>query len=116
MSALRVAIESASSEFNDTLPDIVLDCWKAEVHIGLDASAVWAINGQALPAPIYAQLAAGAQCLPLVYEFGGMMDRNERPVNMNTVLEFANVAGGARLCQYVVIKTYFDPNLPDPQR
>lgn len=116
MSALRVTFSCESSEFSDTVPDVVLDCWKAELYIGLDPAAQWAVNGVLIPSGIVVPSAGAAQRLPIVLEYGGMMNERDEPVNLNDVLTFSNVSGGARLLQYLLVKTYLDPRLTDPQR
>lgn len=110
MSAIRVKVQHLRLISTATrAKKVVLDCWRAQVWMTCNFPGAVAINSQNVPASLYD---AFSPALPVFMEFGGMMDANGHPVNINTELDFFMTT--IRATQVIIVMEYFDPALTDP--
>lgn len=117
MSALR--LEFLQTQVIDSGYHLRLDCWKAEVvMVPLDIAQTWYLNGTNIPMAFFPDLQGGGQFLPMKLEMGGFVDRQGRPLKLDTVLYFTanpNAPTGRGLMLFVTM-THHVPTVPNPLR
>lgn len=111
MGAIRVEIISlAVQSTTGAAFDVWLDCWRATIRIA-PARGEWFVDGvPAAEAFLLESSGTGDGNSPIA--LGGLTVLG-KPVNLNHTLRFTP-DGVAGPCNGVVVKEYWDPEMPDP--